>query len=63
MFTGSLTLSFLAQYFSTTSHGTIADHNPHSTSLESYRSPVGAMNGQTIPTTYDVGSNTGPYRR
>ena len=63
MFSGSLTLSVLAQYFSTVSQNALAEQNPHGTSLESYRSPVGAINGQLIPTTYDTGSHTSPYGR
>ena len=63
MFSGSLTLSVLARCFSTISQNAVANQNPHGTSLENYRSPVGAVNGQLIPTTYDTGSYTGPYGR
>jgi hypothetical protein len=52
MFSSSFTFQALAQCFSTISQGAGTDHNPHTTTLEPYRSPVGAVNGQQIPTTY-----------
>jgi hypothetical protein len=65
---GSFTFSALAQCFSTISQAAHPEHNPHASSMDSYRSPVAAMNGQmgsgSLPTTYaTVDAPASPSRR
>lgn len=63
MFSGSLTLSVLSQCLTSLTQVTPAEEPAHGCGLEDYRSPVGAVYGMTIPTTYPTSVETTAQRR